>query len=120
MDGINKVPMHDNIKEALEGNTDLNKKAARLHELNELAYEDLILSINTSSAVGKVAFGLLKNAKSPDFAEENCKITWDWLVNQYTPHTALSLLKLRNEFHNSKLDSIENDPDESILNLEGL
>ena len=32
---------------------------------------------------------------------------WDRLVGKYTPHTALSLLKLKSEFHNSKLELIE-------------
>ena len=35
----------------------------KLGELNELTYEDLILSINASSSVGKVVFGLVKNAE---------------------------------------------------------
>ena len=49
-------------------------KIVKLGELNKLAYEDLILSINTSSSVGKVMFGLAKNAKSEDFPEGNCKV----------------------------------------------
>ena len=36
------------------------------------------------------------------------------------PHTALSLLKLKSELHNSKLDSVEKDTDEQILNSEEL
>ena len=51
-------------KNALEGDTDLNKKIIKLGELNGLAYEDLILSINTSSSFGKVAFEFVKNDKS--------------------------------------------------------
>ena len=42
------------------------------------------------------------------------------LVSKYILHTALSLLKLKSEFNNSKLESIKKDPDEWILNLEGL
>ena len=58
--------------------------------------------------------------KSAYFLKGNCKIKWVRLVNKYAPHTALSLLKLKSEFHNSRLESIEKDPDESVLNLEGL
>ena len=40
-----------------------------------------------------------------------------WLVNKNTPHTASSLLKLKSEFHNNKLDSIKKGPDEWISTL---
>ena len=70
------------------------------------------MSIDTNSSVGKVAFGLVKNGKSVDFLEENGKVAWDRLVSKYSLHTASSLLKLMSEFHNSKLDSADKDPDE--------
>ena len=89
---------------------DLNKKIVKWG----LVYENIILSINTSSSVGKVAFGLVMKAKSEDFPEENCKVAWDRLVGKYAPQTASSLLKLKSEFHNSR------DPDEWISHLEGL
>ena len=68
-------------------------KIVRPGELNELAYEDLILLVNTRSSVGNIAFGLVKNAKNEDFLEGNCKVAWDRLVSKYALHTALSLLK---------------------------
>ena len=67
-----------------------------------------------------MAFRLVRNAKSADFPQENCKTTLDRLVSNYTPHISSSLLKLKSEFHNSKLKSIEKDPDKWISNLEGL
>ena len=76
--------------------------------------------INTSSSIGKVEFRLMKNAKSEDFPEENCKVVKDRLVSKYAPHTALSLLKMKSEFHNSKFESVEKDPDEWISHLDGL
>ena len=44
--------MQGEYEKALEGDTDLNKKFMKLGELNEIAYEDHILSINTSVSVG--------------------------------------------------------------------
>ena len=117
---MDKIPAQEEYENALEGNDDLNKKIVKLGELNELAYEDLILLINTSSSVGKVAFGLVKNVKSKDFLDGNCKVAWDRLVSKYAPHTASSLLKLKSKFHNSRLESIDKDPDEWISHLEGL
>ena len=63
--GVKKVLTQEEYENALEGNEDLDKKIVKLGELNELAYKDLILSIN------KVAFGLGKNEKSTDFLEGN-------------------------------------------------
>ena len=60
------------------------------------------------------------NAKSADFLKRNCKIAWDRILSKYAPHAALSLLKLKNEFNNSKLELIEKKPDEWILNSEQL
>ena len=67
---------------------DLVKKIAKICEINEVAYEDLILSINSSSSAGKVVFGLVTNENSADFLEGYCKIMWDRMVSKYTPHTA--------------------------------
>ena len=78
--GVDKIPTQDEYKNALEVDIDLEKKIIKLGELNELACEDLILSTNTRFSVGKVAFGLVKNAKSEDFPS--------------------SVHKLKREFHN--------------------
>ena len=69
-------------------------------------------------SVGKMSFGRERNVKSAYFPEGNCKIAWDKLVSKYAPHTASSLLKLKSEFHNSKLESIKKDPVKWISNLE--
>ena len=61
--------MQEEYKSLLEGDEDLDKKIVKLGELNELAYKDLILWINTSPPVGKIAFGLVRNAKSENFLE---------------------------------------------------
>ena len=63
--------------------------------MNELGYEDLILSINGESAAGKVAFNLVKNCKTTEFPEGDCKQAWDLLVNKYAPKTAPSYIELK-------------------------
>ena len=62
----------------------------------------------------------MKNAKSEDFLEGNCKVAWDRFVSKYALHTVSYLLKLKSEFHNSKLESVDKDPNEWISHLEGL
>ena len=76
MPGMDKIPTHDEYENSLEGNEEVNKKIVKLGELNKLVYDDFFLSINTSSSVGKVAFESVKNAKSEDFPEGNCKELW--------------------------------------------
>ena len=49
------------------------------------------------------------NAENP---KRKSKIAWNWLISKYVPHTASSLLQIRNEFFNSKLDSVEKDSDD--------
>ena len=61
------------------------------------------MSINTNSSVEKVAFELIRNAKSLEFPERNCKIAWDKLVNKYALHTVLSVLTWKSKFHGSSL-----------------
>ena len=61
---MDEIPIKDEYENTLEIYMDLKRKIIKLGELNKLVYEDLILSINT-----KVAFGLVKKAKSADFLD---------------------------------------------------
>ena len=65
-------------------------------------------------------FGLVKNVKSEDFRERNYKMAWGRLLSKYALHLASSLLKLKSEFHNSKLELVDKDTNKWISNLEGL
>ena len=72
--GVDKIPTQKEYENPLEGGMDLYKKIIKLGEMNELAYEDLILSINTDSSVGKVEFKLMRNAKSLEFLKGICTV----------------------------------------------
>ena len=54
-----------------------------------------------------MAFSLVKNCKMVEYPERNCKLTWDFLVSEYTPNTATSLLKLKKKFENARLSYLE-------------
>ena len=120
MSGMDKIPTQFEYANDLEGDINLNKNMIRLGKLKELAYEDVILSINIRFSLGKVEFGFGKSVKSSDFLLGNCKIAWDGLISMYAPHMVTFLFKLKSEFHNSKLKSMQKEPDEWISNLEGL
>ena len=86
--GTERVPMQEQIDLAESSSSSTDKKIIKLGELNELAYKDIVLSINHTSSSGKVAFSLIKNCKSEDFPEGNCRLAWERLVKKYEPHTA--------------------------------
>ena len=100
--------------------TDEEKDVIQLAQKNRKAYTHLILSMNTSTSRGKVAFRRVKNCKSGDYPEGNAKLAWDRLMSSYAPKSLPSLLKFKRKFENSKLESAEIDPEEWISELEGL
>ena len=53
MSGVDKNVTKEEYENTLKGDMDLKKKIIKLGELSELAYDDSILSINTSFSVGK-------------------------------------------------------------------
>ena len=61
--GVGEVTIQEEFEETQEDDTDLDKKVIKLGELHKPAYEDLVISINPSSAVGIVAFGLVRKSK---------------------------------------------------------
>lgn len=108
------------IKEKAEADRDVDERLMLiLDELNKKAYRDLILSINHKSIGGKVAFRLVKNSKSVEYPEGNCRDAWNRLVAKYSPKTTSSLLKMKKKFENSKLEDGK-DPEEWISYLEGI
>ncbi len=80
-----------------------------------LAYEDILLSVDTKTAAGKVEFSHSKN-----FPDGNCRLAWDRLCSKFEPNTVPSLCKLCKIVANSKLDSADKDSDVWITNLETL
>ena len=117
--GVDKIHTQEKYENALDCDIDLDKKVLKLGVFKELANKDLALFINTNCSVGNVAFRQVRNTKSLEFPEKNCSVAWDRLVSKNALHTALSLLKLKREIHNRKLEWIAKDPDEWISNLEG-
>ena len=67
-----------------------SKDIKKRSELNEEAFEDSILSINHMTKQGKVTFSLVKNCKSSDYPEGNCKLAWP--QNPKTPCTFADLI----------------------------
>ena len=94
------------------------KKKAR--EANEQAFTDLILSVDGSTANGRVAFNLIRLSKTKDMAYGDARLAWSRLQNKYATKSAPSLMALKKEFVNSRLASKRDDPDIWIVNLEDI
>lgn len=91
----------------------------KLRQLNELAYDDLILSMDTTTASGKVAFNLVRAAKSKDYQDGNAMAAYKRLKSKYAPETGPTLTKLHKAFYSSKLKR-NSDPDVFITELEDI
>ena len=58
VDKILTLDEHDEYDDTFEADTDLHEQVIKLGELNELVYQDFVLSINTKTLVEKVLFEL--------------------------------------------------------------
>ena len=125
MKGYKKVLLGKEITptdddEEVNTNTPAGREKQRLREANEMAYTDLVLSINGESASGRVAFNLVRLSKTKEHTEGDARLAWAKLKNKYATKSAPSLLALKKELTNSHLEKGENDPDVWIGKLEDL
>jgi gag-polypeptide of LTR copia-type/Zinc knuckle len=88
-------------------------------DLNEIAFTELILSIDVSNSNGKIAFGIVKSCKSKEFEDGNAALAWEKLKKKYDPISAPLLVKTERMFRESMLGKNE-DPEIWINNLEDL
>ena len=115
---LGKVIIPKDDESSTDARTDAEMDAIR--ELNELAFEEIEMGIDTEKKAGRVAFDYVRMSKTDDYTDGNCKMAWDRLKAKFESKQAPTRLLLRKEFYNKKLNSIEDDPDEWITELEDL
>jgi hypothetical protein len=76
--------------EEFDVTSQIGKEKSRIMELNEIAFTELILSIDVKTSSGKTAFNLVKGCKAAT-ARERLKIN-------YEPVSAPTLVKLEKQF----------------------
>jgi hypothetical protein len=86
-----RIPMTD---EDYEVDTEEEKKLGIAADMNELAYTEIILSIDDKTSKGKVAFNLVKGFNNKDYPDGNASMAWERLKNKYEPQSAPSLVKM--------------------------
>jgi gag-polypeptide of LTR copia-type len=105
--------------DVIDEKTEEGKKLLRIADLNEIAFTELILSIDVSNSNGKIAFGIVKSCKSKEFEDGNAALAWEKLKKKYDPICAPSLVKTERMFRESRLRT-NKDPELRINNLEDL
>ena len=120
LEGTEPIPTKSEYDAAESESNEEQKKTRRAYKLNELAYEDILLSINCSTSSGKTAFNLVDNCVTSDQPDGNCKLAWERLTSKYQPKSTPSYIQLKKDFANSKLSSLDTRPDEWMSELESL
>ena len=87
--------------------------------MNELAYEELVLSIDDNESAGKVAFKIVKKSKTAENADGDAHLAWTGLKRKYAPTTAPTLANLHKQFYKAKLKK-KTDPDTFMTYLEDI
>jgi hypothetical protein len=90
-----------------------------LSDSNKKGFGDLILSIDCTSAAGKVAFAMIKGSKTTENPQGNVRLAFTRLKAKFEPTTTPQLMQLTKDFH-SKVLLRNQDPDMFITELEPL
>ena len=98
LEGTDPIPTKSEYEAAESESNDTQKKTRRAWKLNELAYEDILLSINCSTSSGKTAFNLVDNCVTSDQPDGNCKLAWERLTSKYQPISTPSYIQLKKKF----------------------
>jgi hypothetical protein len=121
--GIKDALLRKNLipksSEVFDKKTDKGKIMLRIFDLNEMTFTELVLSIDVSSSIGKIAFGIVKSYKTKDYEYCHAGLAWEKLKKKYDPVSAPSLVKTERLFRECKLGKDE-DPQTWIMNLEYL
>jgi hypothetical protein len=106
------------VDEVTDECTESAKKSMTI-ELNEIAYTELILSIDFKTSSGKVSFNHIIGCNSKDYPDGNTAVAWERLKNKYEPISAPSLVLLEKQFRELSMKKCQ-DPEIWIKDLEDL
>ena len=82
-------------------------------DLNVQAYNDLILSCQED-----ISFGIIDESISETFPDGDARLAWKNLRDRFEPSTGAAKVQAKQEFHQLKLASADDDPDPWITSLE--
>jgi hypothetical protein len=97
----------------------LSQDEKKLADLNKRGFGDWILSMDHTKVHGRVAFVIVKNAKTKGLPGGDLLLAFTRLKTKFEPGNTPQLMKLTKEFH-SKTLAKNQDPDIFITELEAL
>ncbi|CAJ1937522.1 unnamed protein product [Cylindrotheca closterium] len=85
------------------------KEDEEISEVNIKAFSDLMISMNTDTAEGKVAFNLVAGSRDKvNYPKGNAKEAWDKLKDEYEPKTITSYIKMKSKLNKCHLEKFAN------------
>ena len=99
--------------EVIDETSEEGKRMLQAKELNEKAYNDLVLA-----CTGEIGFSIVDEAISDDYPEGDARRAWVNLEKKFQPSSSANKVQLRREFNSSKLKNWKKDPDSWISKLE--
>ena len=112
-----EVPKDDTILDATQAD---EKEKIRIRYLNKEAFEELILSIDTSTYAGKFSIRVIKECKTNDYPNGNATKAWKRFCDKYIDKSSPTLINIKRKFAKSRLKKNTKDPEEWIMELEEL
>ena len=106
--------------DSIDVSTAEGKAKLKIKQLNQLAYEDIIISIIADEGPGMVVFQLVKGCKTSSIKDGDSSLAWKHLVNKFAPKAAPNKLELKMEFQKCVLKNPTDDPDEWITRCESI
>ena len=97
----------------IDETTDAGKLEKKARTANEQAYNNLLLSCKD-----EVSFGAVDEAITTEQPDGDAALAWSNLKSRFESETPASKIKLKKEFHDSRLEDAATDPDEWIADLE--
>jgi hypothetical protein len=82
----NPIPTSKEL-EALDPSKDSDKFKIALAKLNEDAYSELIMSIDTNMMAGMIAFRIVASTKTTDYPDGHAPNAWKRLKAKFQPDT---------------------------------
>ena len=107
IDGTLTIPNESADLDPVTGAEEIKARKA-----NALAYSTLCLSCEG------VSFGCVEKATTSELPSGDAALAWKNLCLKYEPATQMSLVSLKKEFAQCRLESVKTDPDEWVTKLE--
>jgi len=95
----------------IDEKTTAGKEEKKNHDSNNYVYEEMLLSIQTKTDKGQVAFHIVTGSISADLPDGNTAAAWTRLKDKYAPKLAPRKLELCREFQMNKLKNSNQDPE---------